>query len=289
MKSSKRVLAGASALFLVGGLAHAAQRAGAFAPLEEWKTAVMAGDQAALARLYSATAVAQVGKVKVDNLNDELRFWANLKSTGVAEFNPKVLEIATAPGRTQLLLRIQTVKPDASQLVASMQQVWTQQPDGWHIVASRRSDFAPAAVRRLPQPATPNPELYSDPQEGETELKAASAVAAQEHKRVLVVFGANWCYDCHVLDTTFRSPEFAPLVDANYVVVHINVGEEGKDNQKLAARLGVALDRGIPSLGVLEADGRVVVAQTHGEFESTVKIGPEDVRAFLEKWKPARQ
>jgi thioredoxin 1 len=105
---------------------------------------------------------------------------------------------------------------------------------------------------------------------------------------VLVVFGANWCYDCHVLDTTFRSKEFAPLVNANYVVVHISVGDEGKDNHDLAARLGVALDHGIPSLAVLEPDGKVVVAQKSGEFESTVKIGPEDVRAFLNKWKPAR-
>jgi thiol:disulfide interchange protein len=168
-----------------------------------------------------------------------------------------------------------------------MVQLWAQQPDGWRIIASRRSGFSPEAVRRLPQPATPNPDLYPDPREAEAELKAALAVAATEHKRVLVVFGANWCYDCHVLDTTFHSKEFAPLVEANYVVVHINTGDEGKDNHDVAARLGVALDHGIPSLGVLAPDGTVVVAQKGGEFESTVKIGPEDVRAFLEKWKPA--
>ena len=169
-----------------------------------------------------------------------------------------------------------------------MAQIWTQQPDGWRMLASRRGDFSPEAVRRLPQPATPNPDLYSDPKEAEAELKAALGEAAKEHKRVLVVFGANWCYDCHVLDTTFHSLEFAPLVNANYVVVHISVGDEGKDNNDLAARLGVALDHGIPSLAVLDPDGKVVVAQKSGEFESTVKIGPEDVRAFLEQWKPAR-
>jgi thioredoxin 1 len=291
MKSSKCFLAGAGALFLMGGLANGAQRAGAFAPLEDWKTAVMAGDRAALARLYSANppAVAQVGKDKVDNLDEELRYWVGLRSAGITDFNPKVLEIVALQGQTKLLLRIQALKPDGSHLVASMLQIWTQQPDGWRIIASRRSDFSADAVRRLPQPATPNTDLYSDPKEGEAELKAALDTAAREHKRVLVVFGANWCYDCHVLDTTFRSKEFAPLVNANFVVVHINIGEEGKDNHDLAARLGVALDKGIPSLGVLEPDGKVVVAQKGGEFESTVKIGPEDVRAFLEEWKPSRK
>ena len=102
--------------------------------------------------------------------------------------------------------------------------------------------------------------LYSEPREAEAELKTALAKAAAEHKRVLVMFGGNWCYDCHVLDTTFHSKDFAPLVNANYVVVHINIGEDGKDNGELAARLGVALDRGVPSLGVLDPDGRVVYA-----------------------------
>ncbi len=298
MKSPKRVLAGASALFLAGSLANGGQRAGAFAPLDEWKAAVLTGDRAALARLYRANppAVTQVGNGKTVSSDDELRFWAGLRSAGVTEFNPKVLEIAVLQGHTKLLLRIQAVKADGAQtgggqagqaIVASMVQIWTEEPDGWRITASRRGDFSPDAVRRLPQPATPNPDLYADPNEAEAELKEASGVAAREHKRVLVVFGANWCYDCHVLDTTFRAKEFAPLVGSNYVVVHINIGEESKDNLDLAARLGVALDRGIPSLAVLEPDGKVVVAQKGGEFESTVKIGPEDVRAFLEKWKPA--
>jgi hypothetical protein len=71
--------------------------------------------------------------------------------------------------------------------------------------------------------------------------------------------------------------------------VHINIGGEGKDNNDLAARCRVNLDRGVPSLAVLEPNGEIVVSQQNGEFQSTVKIGPEDVRTFLEKWKPARQ
>ena len=41
-------------------------------------------------------------------------------------------------------------------------------------------------------------------------------------------------------------------------------------------------DRGIPSLAVFEPDGKVVVAQKDGEFESIVRIGPEEIDAFLE-------
>jgi len=247
----------------------------------------MAGDKAALAQLYSMNppAILQVGKDKV-GLNDELQFWAGLPSSGVAEFNPKVLELNVLGNRVQLLLRIEAVKTNQS-VVASMVQIWTEQPDGWRIISTGRNDFAPAASRRLPQPAVPNTSLYSAPAEAQAELNAALAAASREHKRVLVMFGANWCYDCHVFDATFHSKDFATLVNDNYVVAHINIGEEGKDNNDLATRLGVVLDHGIPSLAILNSDGSVVVAQKSGEFESTVKIGPEDVRAFLEKWKLA--
>jgi len=292
MRSSQRFLLTAVVLWQLS----AASQTASFAPFDEWSKAVTAGDRAALAHLYSANppAVPQIGN-KIEHLDDELRFWAGLRSAGVTEFNPKVLQITGVPGQTRLLLRIEAVKPAGSPagagqpVVLSMVQLWTQEPDGWRITATRRSGFASNAARRLPQPATPNTSLYPDPSEAQAELKTALATAAKEHKRVLVVFGANWCYDCHVLDATFHSKEFAPLVDANYVVVHISIGDQGEDNQDLAAHLGVALDKGVPSLAVLDPDGTVVVAQKSGEFESTVKIGPEDVRAFLEKWKPARK
>ena len=174
-------------------------------------------------------------------------------------------------------------------LLAATRQVWQHQPDGWKIISSTRSEkFAAEAPRTLPQPAVPNVSLYSDPRDAEAELKAGLARAAKENKRVIVIFGGNWCYDCHVLDTTFRSKAFTPLVNANFVVIHINIGEDGKDNNDLAARLGVRLDKGVPSLGVLDPTGKTIYGQQNGEFEATEKIGPADVRAFLERWKPRR-
>jgi len=258
-----------------------------FAPLEAWKSAVVQGDQAALEKLYSVSpqAVTKAGKDRIA-VKEESAFWASLKAKGMTEFHPRLLEFTPAKDKTKLVLRI-SITSGGAPLMATLHQEWAHEPGGWKIVASSRSEaFADEAKRTLPQPAAPNVALYSDPREAKTELKAALAKAGQEGKRVLVVFGGNWCYDCHVLDTTFRSPAFAPLVNANFVVVHINIGDEGKDNNDLAARLGVALDKGVPSLGVLEPSGKVVYAQKDGQFEATEKIGPEDVRAFLEKWKP---
>jgi hypothetical protein len=69
--------------------------------------------------------------------------------------------------------------------------------------------------------------------------------------------------------------------------VHVNVGDYDK-NLDLARKYEIPLDKGVPSLAILDPDGKLVISQKQGEFESTVRLGPEDVVAFLKKWKPQR-
>jgi thiol:disulfide interchange protein len=139
----------------------------------------------------------------------------------------------------------------------------------------------------LPQPAVPNTHLYPDPSDAKSELDSATAQARVDHKRVLVIFGANWCYDCHVLDATLRSKNVAPIIAANYHVIHISVGD-GDSNEDLANRFQIPLKKGIPSLAVLDDTGKLITSQKQGEFESAAKIGMGDVLGFLNRWKPQR-
>jgi ketosteroid isomerase-like protein len=260
-----------------------------FAPVEAWEAAVSSGDEPALARLYSPDAATQAGTARIP-LKDELAFWMHFKAGGITEFKPRLLESTTlkGSGHMWLVLRL-TVTSAGNRVYDNIRMEWAREGDGWKIVMSRRAEsFAGEKTRTLPQPSTPNVNLYADPDEAEAELKAALAKAARQHKRVIVIFGGNWCYDCHVLDAAFHSKQLAPLVEANYVVVHVNIGDDEKENRGIADRLGVVIDKGVPSLGVLDPDGRVVFAQKNGEFEDTVKFGPADVAAFLEKWKPHR-
>ncbi len=258
-----------------------------FAPLAKWTAAVASGDTQAVHSFYSTNppAVIVIGKEQSHDVDQEAAYWAGLKTEGISNVAPKVLSLESEQNETKLVMRVQAQKFGQS-LVSSVVQVWVQQPDGWHIYATQRSPFVSDNGRRLPEPAKPNTALYASPQESVVELKQAMAKAGREHKRVLVMFGANWCYDCHVLDTTFHSKDFAPLLQQNYVVAHVSIGDEGKDNNDLAQRMGVSVE-GVPVLVILDPDGKVVTAQQHHEFTSTTRIGPEDVRAFLEKYKPA--
>jgi thiol:disulfide interchange protein len=131
-------------------------------------------------------------------------------------------------------------------------------------------------------------EIYNESADARAEVKEALEKATAEHKRVIVVFGANWCYDCHVLDKAFHSSDLAPVLAANYEVVHVDIGR-GEKNQDLMTKYEVPMKRGIPGLAVLDADGKLVYSQKNGEFENARALTPEDFLAFLNRWKPATQ
>ena len=128
--------------------------------------------------------------------------------------------------------------------------------------------------------------IYSDTADAKADIRAAIAKAAAEHKHVILDFGGNWCPDCHLLDIYFHDPGNASLLQANYVLVDVNVGKYDK-NLDIARKYGIPLNKGVPALVVLDGRGRVLYAQKNGEFEAMRKLDASVVMAFLEKWKPS--
>jgi thioredoxin 1 len=135
------------------------------------------------------------------------------------------------------------------------------------------------------QEAAKEKQIYNETANAHTEIKEALERANAEHKRVIIVFGANWCFDCHVLDDAFHRPELASIIAANYEVVHVDIGK-GHKNQDLTNKYDVPLKRGIPALAVLDPNGKLVYSQKNGEFENARAMSQDDFLAFLNKWKP---
>ncbi len=147
------------------------------------------------------------------------------------------------------------------------------------------SAIAIAQFKRVPlqAPAQPNPLLYKADANAVQDIRRALAAAGKQHKNVLLDFGGNWCIDCHVLENAFHQPRIAPLLNANYIVVHVDVGQYEK-NLDLAKKYHVDLQKGVPSLAVLDALGKVLYAT--GDFERARMMSEDDVIQFLDKWKP---
>jgi thioredoxin 1 len=159
----------------------------------------------------------------------------------------------------------------------------------WILIAALLLTVISAAqFKRVPlqAPAQPNAQLYKADANAARDIRRALATAVKQHKNVLLDFGGNWCIDCHILDNAFHQPRIAPLLNSNYIVVHVDVGKYEK-NLDLAKKYHVNLEKGVPSLAVLDAMGKVLYAT--GDFERARMMSEDDVIQFLDKWKPVEE
>jgi thiol:disulfide interchange protein len=171
----------------------------------------------------------------------------------------------------------------------------------WHWHQGREMDRAYAA-QSAPQmaEAAPAPVITPDTVEpmvarhiypsvmvARRDLAAALKKAKAEHKRVIVDFGGDWCPDCQVLDIYFSQSPNRELLAQNFVKVNVNIGQMDQ-NLDIAAQYGVPINKGVPALVVLDADGKVLYAQKNGEFEAMRRMQAGAVTAFLQQWKPQR-
>ena len=125
--------------------------------------------------------------------------------------------------------------------------------------------------------------LYSANANAKKEIDEALIRAATEGKRVLLVFGANWCYDCHVLDHALHEGEAGKILSENYLLVHVDIGE-GEKNPDLVKLYKIPLEKGVPALVVLKSDGSMIYWSGYGEFEAARKMMKKDLVAFLLHW-----
>lgn len=267
-------------------LARAQQPSPPFAPLARWAQAVRAGDAAAIQAFYStqprATFLVSTGFF--DDATRETRFWATWKKAGLTSFRLDLIRDQPASSSLREVffqgeLAVTTASGPHT-FYTFVQQIWQRQGSSWRIVNGSRTDLA-----RLKQPDSMTGLIYPAPARAADDIAAALRRAQAEHKRVLLDFGGNWCYDCHVLDLAFRHSSLTPLLDSNYVVVEINVGEFNQ-NLDLARKYQVPLQKGVPALAVLDSAGRLLTSQQHGEFEAARALAPEVLVQFLNQWKP---
>jgi thiol:disulfide interchange protein len=131
------------------------------------------------------------------------------------------------------------------------------------------------------------PDIYPDPSQARPDIAAALKDAAATHRRVLLDFGGNWCGDCRVLDIYMHDEKNKPLVDANFVVVHVNVGHFDA-NQDIAEQYEIPLKRGVPAIAILSDHGKLLFSQKSGEFEDMRHLESSSLTDFLVHWRPER-
>ncbi len=140
--------------------------------------------------------------------------------------------------------------------------------------------FVVAAVLFTATHASAAAPAYDEAADARAEIQSALVQAQRAKVPVLVVFGANWCGDCKVLDMAFKSGASAPLVQKNFKVVKVNVGKFDR-NVDIAKSYGLPLKNGIPAVVMLSPAGKVMYATRAGELADARNMGDTAIYEFF--------
>ena len=134
------------------------------------------------------------------------------------------------------------------------------------------------------------PAIYDTKADAKEQVKAATALAHRDARRVLVMFGFNGCGWCHKLHSLFASDEaIRKLLADEYVLAMVDIQSPNADALLGDAKAAFSADElkkgiGFPFLAVLDGEGKVVTAQRTDPLEVGDHHDPAKVKSFLKKW-----
>ena len=91
-------------------------------------------------------------------------------------------------------------------------------------LASKNILLSPNDKLSIPLPLPYNGSIYS-----EEDIKKFMESSIQKSRQPVIIFGANWCPDCRILDGTLQIPTIQKFINAHYDVMHIDVGRYDKN------------------------------------------------------------
>ena len=121
---------------------------------------------------------------------------------------------------------------------------------------------------------------YDESADAKAAVRQALASANSSKLPVLVIFGANWCEDCRALDRALHTLQNAELIQANFEVVKVDVGNFNR-NLDLAAAYGNPIKRGIPAAVVLSPHNQVLYATRAGELANARRMSESGIYDFF--------
>jgi thioredoxin-related protein len=135
--------------------------------------------------------------------------------------------------------------------------------------------------------------IYDKTADATVQVAKAVERAKRDNKRILLMFGGDWCGWCHKLHDLFKNDrEVAQLLYNEYVLVTVDT--VAPNAQPLLETCKNALSKeeskrpfGYPFLAVLDSDKKLVTPQQTDVLEEGDHHDPKKVADFLTKWKVA--
>lgn len=115
-------------------------------------------------------------------------------------------------------------------------------------------------------------------------VDAGLAEALATDKRLLLVFGANWCHDSRGLAEHFQDPELAATLAEHYVTRYIDIGWRDH-NQDVIRRFGVAALYATPMVMIIDPADETLINRDEREAWGMAASTPvEQARSYFARW-----
>ena len=151
---------------------------------------------------------------------------------------------------------------------------------------AKAPDLPENSRKLLAEKTDSKPVIYHPEADATQQIRDAVAEAKMSGKHVLIQIGGQWCIWCMRLHKMIEADaELQRLMNANYVVVHLNYSAENK-NEKTLAELGHPERFGFPVLVVLDGDGKRLHTQDSGYLEDGDFHSMAKVTKFFQQWSP---
>lgn len=125
---------------------------------------------------------------------------------------------------------------------------------------------------------------YNEEVDAMAQIQTASMLAKQSGRYVLCQVGGNWCPWC-IRFAIFATTDsvIAPLIERNFVYVHINYSKANK-NPEAMKYLGNPARFGFPVFVILDEEGKPIHIQESASLEEGKSYDRKKVENFLSLW-----
>lgn len=150
-------------------------------------------------------------------------------------------------------------------------------------VACTSASHIPAALAAEhpeARPFDPDPALIA-----QTSVDETLASAAASGKHAIIVMGANWCHDSRALAGWFETPRFQTLLNENYEVRFVDVGQKDR-NIDIAQRFGLNKIVGTPTIVVTDTTGVVLNLDTAPTWRNAASRSEDEIFEYFQEFAP---
>jgi thioredoxin 1 len=130
--------------------------------------------------------------------------------------------------------------------------------------------------------------MYDESANARADIQRTLVQAKSAGVPVLVVFGANWCADCKILDMAMKDGASAAFFAREFKVVKVDVGRFNR-NVDIAESYGVPLKNGIPAVVIISPSNKVLYVTRAGELADAREMGDSGIYAFFRKVTPGQK